>query len=70
MNTPPTVKTRKPKAIKRLGKFEDGAKPVKVHFEIKSKEICFRKCGSRKVLKITLRDVYEKITGQIVMPFV
>ena len=63
-------KKRRAKSIKRLHVFNDDANPVRVWFDIKEKEVCFRRKRSRKVLSISLRDLHAKLTGQIVMPFV
>lgn len=61
---------RKPNAIRSIDVFNYDDNPVKVWFVKQERTICFRRKGSRKVLRITTRELFEKLTGQIVMPFV
>lgn len=58
------------RTIRTLGTLDDSGKPVKAWLRIRESEICFRKKGSRKVITISLREVYDTVTGQLKMPFV
>ena len=63
---PSRKKIRRQPAIKNLGRVGD----VKCWFDKQSKSICFRRKKSKRVDSISLGILYDKVAGQILMPFV
>jgi len=67
---PRVIVKRKTKSKATIAVFNDAGSKVKCTYVKRDEAFHFRKKGSRKVNVITLRELYNHITGQIVMPFV
>jgi len=62
--------TRRPKARRSIGVFYRDCSPVRVWYDMRQAAICFKRHRSRKTIQIPLTDLFDRLTGQITMPFV
>lgn len=53
---------------KRIGQFEDASGTVRVWYDVKNDELCFKRAGRSRTNRISLPDVYDKAIGQMALP--
>lgn len=53
---------------KALAKFVDDGGTVTCWYDVEKGDLCFRR-KRRRITRASLRDVYDKVNGQLIMPF-